>query len=633
MSNLFMRRKKGFDRISSRPMPRPALLGGMVLFLVASSSSWAQTITTMAGNGAAAFSGDNGQAILASLNSPRGVAVDSQGNIYVADTLNHRIRRVGVSGTITTAAGNGTAGFSGDGGQATNAQLNQPEDIWVDASGNLYIADSSNHRIREVTAGGMISTIAGIGSFGYNGDGIAATSAQLNRPTSIVLDAAGNLFIADSSNHRIRRVSVGGTISTVAGNGVQAYSGENVLATSASLRFPIGITIDSGGNLYIADAGNHVVRRVNPSGTINTVAGNGLGAGTDTGTFSGDGGAALSAGLNTPEDVAIDSSGNLFIADTANYRIRRVSGGVITTIAGTGFDGFAGDGGPAAAALLNLPRALSLDAGGNLLIADMLNQRIRRIAGAGSAAASPGVGPNPAGSGNPPAIASGGIVDGASFRGTIAAGAIVSIFGQNLSTTPQSANQLPLPPSMGGTSVTINGVTAPAFYVSSTQVNVQLPFSLSSGAASVVVTRDGVSGPPQGVTVSPFSPAIFTVPSGGTGPGAILHNGSGVLVTASAPAARGEYLSIYCTGLGSLQGVMQPGVAAPSNPPIQTSTLPSVSIGGVVATPVFAGLAPGFAGLYQVNVQVPQGVPSGNALPVFINIGGIVSNTVTLAVQ
>jgi uncharacterized protein (TIGR03437 family) len=608
-------------------------MGYALALWLAAAGAQAQTITTIAGNGVAGFSGDNVPATTTALSSPRGVAFDAQGNMYIAERFNHRIRRVSAGGIITTAAGTGAAGFSGDGGPAANAQLNQPEDVWVDAGGTLYIADSSNHRIRRVTPSGTISTVAGVGSFGFSGDGGAATGAQLNRPTSLVVDAGGNIFVADSSNHRIRRIAVNGSISTVAGNGVQAYSGEGVEATSASLRFPVGISIDSSGNLYIADAGNHVIRRVTPAGIINTVAGNGAGAGTDTGSFSGDGGAATSAGLNTAEDVAVDSTGSLFIADSANYRVRKVSGGVITTIAGTGFDGFSGDGGAATSATLNFPWSVGLDASGNLAIGDMFNHRIRRISGAGSGGASPGTGPAPASSGNPPSVSAGGVVDGASFRSAIAAGAIVSLFGENLSGSTLNASSLPLPTGLGGTSVAVNGIAAPLFFVSPTQLNVQLPFNLSAGVVNVQVTRDGVASAAQAVTISSFSPALFTVPSGGSGPGAILHNSTGVLVSASAPAARGEFLSIFATGLGAVQPLVESGAPGPSDPPSQTTTGVTVTIGGIPALTNFSGLAPTFAGLYQINAQVPQGVASGNSVPVIVTIGGVSSNVATIAVQ
>jgi uncharacterized protein (TIGR03437 family) len=623
--------KRDLERISSRLFKRAGISAACVLAVwIGVDAAEAQLITTFAGSGVAGFSGDNVPATSAALNSPRGVAFDAQGNIYVADRFNHRVRRISAAGMISTVAGTGTAGFSGDGGPATSAQLNQPEDVWVDAGGTLYIADSSNHRIRRVSTGGTIITVAGTGTDSYNGDGGAATSAHLNRPTSVVVDGSGNIYVADSSNHRIRRIALNGSISTVAGNGVQAYSGEGVQATSAALRFPVGLAMDSSGNLYIADAGNHVVRRVTPAGIINTVAGNGTGAGTDTGSFSGDGGAATSAGLNTAEDVAVDSTGTLFIADSANYRVRRVSGGAINTIAGTGSDGFAGDGGAATGAMLNFPWAVSLDTSGNLYVGDMFNQRVRRIAGAGAGVATPGIGPGPASSG--PTISSGGVVDGAGFRGTLSAGAIVSIFGQDLAGSTQNATGLPLPNAMGGTSVSVNGTAAPLFYVSPTQLNVQLPFNVSGGA-TVQVTRDGVAGPSQGISISSFSPAIFTVPSGGSGPGAILHNNSGVLISASAPAARGEFIAIFCTGLGPVQPPVPSGTPGPSNPLSQTTTTPTVTIGGIPAVVNFAGLAPTFAGLYQINAQVPQGVAPGNAVPVVVSIGGVVSNTVTIAVQ
>ena len=634
MSGSYKPRRRDFERVSSRIFRRASIFGAYALALWAAAAE-AQTINTVAGNGVAGFSGDGAFATSAALNSPRGTAFDSQGNMYIADRFNHRIRRVTASGIITTVAGTGTAGFSGDGGPAVNAQLNQPEDVWVDAGGTLYIADSSNHRIRRVTTGGTISTVAGSGGPGFTGgfagDGGAATSAQLNRPTGLVVDAGGNIFIADSSNHRIRRVAANGTISTVAGNGVQAYSGENVDATNAALQFPVGIAIDSSGNLYIADGRNHVIRRVSSSRIINTVAGNGAGAGTDTGTFSGDGGSATSAGLNTPEDVTVDAGGTLFIADAGNYRVRRVSGGVITTIAGTGTDGFSGDGGAAVNAMLNFPWSVGLDGGGNLLIGDMFNQRIRRVSGAGTGLASPGTGPSPAGSGNPPSLPSAGVVEGASFRSSLSAGAIVSLFGTNLASSTAQASNLPLPTTLGGTSVTVNGIPAPLFFASATQVNIQLPFNIAAGGATVVVSRDGVSGSPTAVNISGFSPAIFTIPPGGTGAGAIIHS-NGVLVSGSAPAARGEFLSIFVTGLGAVSPAVAAGTAGPSSPLSQTTTGVTVLIGGIPAFTNFAGLAPNFAGLYQINAQVPQGVASGT-VQVQVSIGGSTSNVATIVVQ
>ena len=335
-------------------------------------------ITTVAGTGAAGFSGDGGPATSASLSFPRGVAVDASGNLFIVDQTNHRVRRVdGATGVITTVAGTGTKGFSGDGGPATSASLSFPRGVVVDASGNLYIADTDNHRVRRVNgATGVITTVAGTGTNGFSGDGGPATSASLGFPRGVAVDASGNLFIADTSNHRIRRVDAAtSVITTVVGGGI----GEGVPATSASLNSPLGVAVDASGNLFIADSGNHRVRRVDGATVvIATVAGSG------TSGFSGDGGPATSASLNSPQGVAVDGAGNLFIADFSNHRIRRVDAatGVITTVAGTGVAGFSGDGGPATSASLGFPRGVAVDASANLFIADLNNSRIRRVDGA-----------------------------------------------------------------------------------------------------------------------------------------------------------------------------------------------------------------------------------------------------------
>jgi sugar lactone lactonase YvrE len=328
-------------------------------------------ISTVAGNGTAGFSGDGGPATSAQLGFPLGVAVDAAGNLYVADVPSH-IRRVTPDGVISTVAGNGTGGFSGDGGPATSAQLYVPSSVAVDAAGNLYIADQRNSRIRKVTRGGLISTVAGTGTI--SGDGGPATSAQLNSPGGIALDVAGNLYIADSSNNRIRKVTADGVISTVAGNGILGFSGDGGPATWARLNSPYGVAVDVAGILYIADTGNSRIRKVTADGVISTVAGNGIWG------FGGDGGPATSAQLNSPDGVAVDWGGNLYIADSTNGRIRKVNaGGVISTVAGNGNTGFGGDGGPATSAQLSFPSGVALDAAGNLYIADTINNRIRKV--------------------------------------------------------------------------------------------------------------------------------------------------------------------------------------------------------------------------------------------------------------
>jgi sugar lactone lactonase YvrE len=246
------------------------------------------------------------------------VAVDSSGNIYIADTYNERIRKVSTSGIITTVAGNGAATFSGDGGAATSAELHGPSGVAVDSSGNIYIADTYNERIRKVSTSGIITTVAGNGTGGYSGDGGAATSAELYYPSGVAVDSSGNIYIADRNNDRIREVSTSGIITTVAGNGTWGYSGDSGAATSAELYGPSGVAVDSSGNIFFVEDGNNRVRKVSASGIITTVAGNG------TGGYSGDGGVATSAELYTPYGVAVDSSGNIYIADLNNNRIRKV---------------------------------------------------------------------------------------------------------------------------------------------------------------------------------------------------------------------------------------------------------------------------------------------------------------------
>ncbi len=330
-------------------------------------------VSTYAGNGTAGSAGDNGPATLAQLNFPDGVALDADGNLYIP--VVGFIRKVSPAGIITTVAGMATEGFSGDGGSARSAQFDNPVDGAVDAAGNLYIADNRNHRIRKISADGVVTTVAGTVHFG--GDGGPATAALLFSPRQIAFDSSGNLYVADEWNRRVRRITPGGVISTVAGNGGFGGAGEGGPATAAGIGGPFGVAVDAAGNMFVATAGGNVIRRVAPSGTINRLVGTGAAGG------AGDGGAPLQAQLNNPRALALDASGTLYIADSSNHRIRKVSGGSISTVAGTGAAGFGGDGGSATSARLNGPAGITLDAAGNLYIADPSNNRIRQVTPAG----------------------------------------------------------------------------------------------------------------------------------------------------------------------------------------------------------------------------------------------------------
>jgi sugar lactone lactonase YvrE len=331
-------------------------------------------ITTLAGTGIVGFSGDGGPATAAMLSYPAGVAVDRSGNLYIADSANHRIRRVdAATKIISTIAGTGSPLDAGDDGPASAAAFIDPEGIAVDAAGNIFITDLESDRLRVIDAvSGIVTSAAGIGKAGFSGDGALATTAALFNPAGVSVDVNGNIFIADAGNERIRRIDHSSKIiTTEAGS-----TGEGLPATAALLLSPRGIALDAENNLLIADTFHHRIRRVNHlTGQITTVAGTGVGG------FAGDGGPATAARIYTPVSVAVDRSGNIFIADDDNYRIRRVDAvtGIITTIAGIGEIGFAGDGGPATSAMIGEPFGVGVDAAGNVYIADPYNARVRRV--------------------------------------------------------------------------------------------------------------------------------------------------------------------------------------------------------------------------------------------------------------
>lgn len=349
-----------------------------LLVFTTSFSVYAQNIYTVAGNGVSAYTGNGGQATAASIGWPEEVKVDPSGNFYISEFSTNADRKVSPAGIINADAGNSTAGFSGDGGPGSAAELNIGYGCAIDGIGNLYVCDFSNNRIRKVNVAGIISEVAGNGVGGYSGDGGQATAAEVNGPASLACDGANNVYIGDWYNNRIRKINVStGIITTVAGTGVAGFSGDGGPANVAEIQDPEGINFDPAGNLYIADTYNYRIRKVLAgSGTIITIAGNGVSG------YAGDGGQATAASFSFPRGASVDpATGNVFIADQGSQRVRKitVSTGIVTSYAGNGIGGFSGDGGPATAAEFDDPCKTFVDVVGNVYVADLFNSRIRKI--------------------------------------------------------------------------------------------------------------------------------------------------------------------------------------------------------------------------------------------------------------
>ncbi len=592
--------------------------------LTATCSLWAQQISTVAGNGSQGYSGDGGPGAQAEINTAVYVATDLYGNLFIADQNNNRIRKVTPAGIITTVAGTGIAGFSGDGGPAAQAAINYPTGVCTDAAGDLYFNDLGNFRVRKIDTYGNITTVAGNGVRGSSGDGGLATQASMYIPIRCAIDSSNNLYVVDQGGHKIRKVTPAGIISTVAGTGAGggvgsqgSYSGDGGKATDADLNNPTAVTVDSTGNIYFSDQFNQRIRKVDINGIITTIAGTGAAG------YSGDGGPATSAQINYPGGLIVDQNGDIYFADDLNYRIRKISKGTITTVAGNGTQGFSGDNGPATQAELNGEFGVALDPPGNLYIADSSNARIRKVSSVATVTT--------------PVFSVASITNGASFQTGLTAGGLLTIFGSNLSNGVSgfaSFSQVPLPTTLANSRVLINGSAIPLFYVvnisGSEQISAQAPFELSGQqSVSVAIDNGRTISPAIQVPVMTAQPGIF-LPDGVIG--AFLHGADLSVVTAAKPAKAGEVVVLYCTGLGAVTPAGSTGALASSTTLSYTDITPTVSIGGTQANVAFSGLAPGLVGLYQINLTVPAGTPSGS-IDVVVAANGVSSNKAKLPVQ
>jgi uncharacterized protein (TIGR03437 family) len=572
-------------------------------------------ISTVAGNGFVPFSAEGGAATGAAL-AVSAVAVDGSGNLYIADTVSNKILKVNASGIVTTFAGNGAITYAGDNGPATKASFFTPLGVAADSNGNVYIADSGNNRVRKVDAGGTITTVAGTGAPGFSGDGGPAASASISSPSAVAVDTSGNLYIADAGNNRVRKVDTNGIIHTFAGGAVLVgFSGDGGPAAGAGLFLPGGLAVDKSGNVYISDIGNNRIRKVDTAGVIHTVAGNG------TKGFSGDGGPATSAMLNmfgAHAGLGVDGAGNLYIPDIANNRVRKVdTTGVITTVAGNGIAGFSGDNGPATSAGLNNPNDVAVDNSGNFYISDSTNNRVRKVT-TGSAGA-------------PPTISANGVVNGASFQPGIVPNSWATIQGANLAGAVDTWNSFivngKLPTSLDGVTVSVGGKPAYLYYVSPSQINLLAP-DIPPGSTQVTVSTSAGTSSTFTVNAAQYGPAFFPWPNNqavatrqdfsfAVAPGTF----QGATTTAAKP---GDVIILWGTGFGPTAPASPTGVQVPGDQTYSTSTLPTVTINGVAATVYGAALAPGFAGLYQIAIQVPPSLGNGT-WPVVATIGGVSS--------
>lgn len=589
----------------------------LLVFAVTSTVCFAQSgiITTVIGTGVLGSQGDGGPGREARLNNPNGVAVDGVGNIYVADYGNNKIRRLlAATDFMQTVAGCGPVSATcidqTPGRPAGATLITGPWDIVLDSAGSFYFPNGGRHRIEKVTNPGFLLTdlagsgAPGVSSAGFSGDGGPATEAKLSNPIGVAVDAAGNVYFADHDNQRVRKIDRAGIITTIAGTGTTGFSGDGGPATSARLYAPHGLAVDAAGNVYIADTTNYRIRKVSPDGVITTVAGSGN---VPLGTNNGDNGPATRASF-VPWDVEVDGAGSLYISDWLSNRIRKVDGttGIITTIAGNGSGGFAGDGGPATNAAISSPTGLALDFLGNVYFADSGNHRVRKVS-------APPIGAPVIRSTNP-------VVPSFLGNAGFSSNMYVEIYGTNFSRFARLWGSLDFngpnaPTSLDGVSVTVNNKPAFVYYVSPGQININVPDDTVTGSVSIQVrTPEGVSNAVT-VTRSRLSPTMLTTPGfkvGGkqyvvalTSDFTSYVGRPGMLPGGSFVAPRpGDTVLIYALGLGPTSPGTQAGVSAGQTANV---LLPlQVKIGDVEASVPFKGLLQGTIGLYQLNVVIPN---------------------------
>ena len=552
-------------------------------------------ITTVAGKGTK-LNPDGGPASDALLGKTNGVVLDSAGNLYIGETYKG-LRKVDTQGIISTL-GSGMGPFG----------------VAVDNSGNIYVADNLGNLVWKVTPSGTTSIFAGSRTEGFNGDGGPAAKAWLDTPYGVAVDQSGNVYIADSQNNRIRKVDTKGIITTFAGTNKPGYSGDGGPAISSQLYAPWGVAVDNSGNLFIADYQNGVVRKVDTKGIITTVAGNGSAA-----CCSGEGGPALKATIPLVESVAVDGVGNLYIGQAG--RVAKVdSSGTFHTIAGLGFSN--DDNIPATSAFIGDAVGIAVDSTGSVLyIATGAQNLVRKVT-------FPSV----------PTISS--AVNGASFQPSIVPNSWATLKGSGLAATTDTwANAIvdgKLPITLDDVKVTIGGEPAYVNYISAAQINLLVP-DVAPGPQQVVVTNSAGTSSAFTANVTQYGPAFFPWPNNQVVATRqdfswAVKNGTFAGTTTTAAKA-GDTMILWGTGFGPTSPAAPVGVVTPSDNTYSTATLPTVSVGGMGATVYGAALAPGFAGLYQIAIQVPTALGNGD-WPVLAAIGGEQSPAgIVLAVQ